>query len=218
MKLSFSALIVLISLCALAAAVFSAEDQMYRIKPGDQLSVYVHENQDLTMTVMVLPDGTISYPLVGSLYVQGLTTSGLEDILTQKLGQFLQKPVVVVSISSETLYKIYVMGEVRMPNAYPFQEKRRLTDYLAMAGGPGPEANLKKCNVYPADPGKSRLVVNLNEIFDDKDRSKDVELQANDTILLEKRSGYIISDWAEIAQVFSIILGVATLYLVAQRR
>jgi polysaccharide export outer membrane protein len=194
---------------------FAQEDDLYQIKPGDQLNIYVHGNDDLTRNVTVLPDGTISYPLVGNLYVQGLTTSGLEGILTQKLEQYLQKPVVVISISSETLYKIYVMGEVRMPNAYPYEAKKRLTDYLAMAGGPTDEALLKKCNIYPLDASKPRLVVDLREIFDDEDRTKDVELQANDTILLERRSGFIVADWAEMAQIFSVIFGMATIYLIA---
>lgn len=215
MKLSLKVFVAILVLLIGSQSGFAQGNVMYLIKPGDQLNIYVHENQDLTMTVMVLPDGTISYPLVGNLYVQGLTTSGLEAILAQKLGQFLQKPVVVISITSETLYRIYVMGEVRMPNAYPFEAKKRLTEYLAMAGGPTEEANLKKCNIYSDNLSKPRLVVNLKEIFDDADRQQDVELQANDTILLERRSGFIVSDWTEIAQIFSIIIGAATLYLVA---
>ena len=77
---------------------------MYHIKSGDQLNIYVHDNNDLTMVAPVLPDGTISYPLVGNLYVQGLTTAGLQSALTEKLSQYLQSPVVVVSISSQTSY------------------------------------------------------------------------------------------------------------------
>jgi len=216
MKVSLKVFVTILMLLISSRAGCAQGDEMYQIKPGDQLSVYVHENQDLTLNVTVLSDGTISYPLVGNLFVQGLTTSGLEAILTQKLGQFLQKPVVVISITSETLYKIYVMGEVRMPNAYPFEGAKRLTEYLAVAGGPTEEANLKKCNIYSDDLTKPRLVVNLKEIFEDKDRRQDVELQANDTILLERRSGFIVADWSEIAQIFSVIFGAASIYLVAQ--
>ncbi|HEX7343755.1 MAG TPA: polysaccharide biosynthesis/export family protein [bacterium] len=216
MKLSLKLFVALLILVIGTAAAFAQSEEMYKIKPGDRLNIYVHDNNDLTQVVTVLPDGTISYPLVGNLYVEGLTTSGLADILTEKLGQFLQRPVVVITITSETLYKIYVMGEVRMPSAYPFEEKKRLTDYLAMAGGPTTEANLKKCNVYPLDSTEPRVVVNLKDIFDDEDRTKDIELQANDTILLERRSGFIVSDWAEIAQVFSVIFGAASIYFIAQ--
>ena len=78
------------------------------------------------------------------------------------------------------------------------------------------KANLKKCNIYSDDLTRPRLVVNLKEIFEDKDRRQDVELQANDTILLERRSGFIVADWSEIAQIFSVIFGAASIYLVAQ--
>ncbi len=218
MKLSFGILISLAAVILVTGLVSAQEEEVYRIKPADQLSIYVHENDDLTMTVTVLPDGTISYPLVGNLYVQGLTTSGLEDILTEKLGQFLQKPVVVITISSETLYKIYVMGELRMPNAYPFEEGRKLTDYLALAGGPTEEANLKKCYIFAEDSNVPRQVINLKEVFDDKDRSQNLLLKPNDTILLERRSGFIVSEWVEISQIFSIIVGVATIYIISENR
>lgn len=216
----FYAQIIAVLVVVICVGALWAQDtgEVYRIKPGDQLSVYVHENNDLTMTINVLPDGTISYPLVGSLYVQGLTTTGLQNILAEKLQLFLQKPVVVVTIASETLYKVFVMGEVKMPNAFPFQEGRRLTDYLAQAGGPGPEANLKKCTVFSEDPTIPRRVINLNDIFQDGDRTLDIKLQPYDTILLERRSGFIVTEWQEIAQVFAIITGVATIAILAQRR
>lgn len=201
-----------------AVAAQAVEDEMYRIKPGDVLSIYVHQNSDLTLSVNVLPDGTISYPLIGNLYVQGLTTAGLENILTQKLTQYLQNPVVVITISSETQYKIFVMGEVRMPHDYIYQEGKRLTDYLAMAGGPGEEANLKKCHIYPADVTRPRITVDLRAIFNDENRNLNIELQPNDTILLERRSGFIVTEWYEIGQIFSVLVGIATIYLISERR
>ncbi|RJP80612.1 MAG: polysaccharide export protein [Candidatus Zixiibacteriota bacterium] len=193
------------------------EDENYRIRPGDQLHIYVHENADLTMNVTVLGDGSVSYPLVGNLYVEGLTVSGLEDILTEKLGQYLQRPVVVITIGTETLNKIYIMGHVRIPGDYSYAEGRRLTDYLAMAGGPDEVANLKKCNVYSKDFSRPRRVVNLKDILDDKDRSQDIELEPNDTVFLERRSGFLVTNWAEIGQIFGIIVGATTLYFIADR-
>ncbi|MFH1861281.1 MAG: polysaccharide biosynthesis/export family protein [bacterium] len=190
---------------------------LYRIKPGDQLNIYVHENLDLSLSPTVLPDGTISYPLVGNLYVQGLTTAGLQNILTDKLKQFIQNPVVVVTILSETLYKVFVMGEVGAPNAYPFEEGRRLTDYLAIAGGLTQEADLKECNIYTANSDTPKRVIDLREIFTENNMALDIVLQPNSTIVIERRSGFIVTEWAEIAHIVSIIVGAATLFYITSR-
>jgi len=214
MKFSFSTLIAALSLLLIANLVQAQEEGMYRIKPADQLNIYVHQNADLTMTAPVLPDGTISYPLVGNLYVEGLTTAGLQEALAEKLKQFLQNPVVVVTIQSQTLYKVYVMGEVSSPGAYPYEEGKRLTDYLTLAGGTTPEANLKKCNIYARDSSSPRRVINLKEIFEESNLTFDIPLEPNDTVILERRSGFLVTNWGDVAQIFSIVLGIATLYLI----
>lgn len=218
MKNSYRWLYIVLSiLIAITTATAEDEEALYRIKPADQLNVYVHENQDLTMTVAVLPDGTISFPLVGNLYVEGLTTAGLQNVLAEKLKEFLKKPVVVVTISSQTAYKVYMLGEVGKPGAYPFEENQRLTDYLALASGTTPEANLKQCHVYSSGSGEPRRVINLEEIFEKSNESLNIPLQPNDTVVIQRRSGFIVTEWVEIAQIFSIIVASATLYLVATK-
>ncbi len=201
-------------LCLNVAFAQTGEQPQYRIQPGDQLSIYVHENQDLTMVAPVLPDGTISYPLVGNLYVEGLTTAGLQDILTEKLRSFLQSPVVVVSISSQASYKVYIMGEVRTPGALTYQEDLRLTDYIALAGGTGPEANLKKCYIFSKGSDTPHRTINLMEIIEDDKQELNITLNPDDTIVIGRRSGFIITQWVEIAQIFSIMVASATLYVI----
>ena len=165
----------------------------------------------------VLPDGTISYPLVGNLYVQGLTTAGLQNALTEKLSQYLQSPVVVVSISSQTSYKVYVMGEVRGAGELPFQEDLRLTDYITLASGPTTDANLKKCYIFSKGEEAAHMVVDLREIYEDNNQEINITLKADDTIVLGRRSGFSITQWLEVAQVFSIIASTATIYLILSR-
>lgn len=213
MKPPLNFLFVSILLLSTTGLVVAQESGLYRIKPADQLNIYVHENNDLTMGVTVLPDGTISYPLVGSLYVQGLTTTGLQDVLTEKLKQFLQNPVVVVTIQSQTLYKVYVMGEVRSPGAIPYEATKRLTDYLTVAGGTTEKANLKKCYIYTSKSGKPRRVINLKDIFENNNLTLDIPLEPDDTVIVERKSGFLVSSWSDIAQIFGIMVGAVTLYL-----
>ena len=218
MKKTYWIFCILMPLVVIAGSA-SAEDErsMYRIKPADQLNVYVHENADLTMPVTVLPDGTISFPLVGNLYVQGLTTAGLQNVLREKLREFLVNPVVVVTISSQTAYKVYVLGEVGSPGTFPYEEGKRLTDYLALAGGMTAEADLKECYIYSSGVEEPRRKINLKEIFEEDIISLDIELQPEDTIVLKRRSGFFVSEWVEVAQIFSILVASVTLYVLATR-
>ena len=217
MKFPIMMLCIALSLLISVGPAGAQEEVKYRIKPGDQLNVYVHENPDLTMTAAVLADGTISYPLVGSLYVEGLSTSGLQNVLTEKLKQYLQMPVVVVTISTLTVHKVYIMGEVTAPGEYPYQMDKRLTEYLALAGGISPEANLKKCNIYEKDSDQARQVINLKEILEKNNQALNITLKPEDTVFLERRSGFVLGEWVEIAQIFGILVASATLYIFLTR-
>jgi polysaccharide biosynthesis/export protein len=190
----------------------------YRIKPTDVLHIYVHENEDLTLNANVLPDGTISYPLVGTIYVQGLTTDGLQAILTEKLKNYLKEPVVTITITSTTMFDIYILGEVRSPGVYAFEEGKRLTDYIAMAGGTTNYADLKRCRIYPNKDGESSKTVNVqDEIFENGNHELNVLPQPYDTIIIPRRSGFAVIEWAQVAQIFGIIVGAATLYFIIDR-
>jgi len=208
--------ILLVLLCILRPAI-AEEDPTYRIEAGDLLDVYVHENPDLSLQITVLPDGTISYPLVGNLYVQGLTTAGLQDILTKKLEDYLQSPVVVVSISSQTAYKIYMLGEVSSPGVLEYQENYRLTDYIALAGGMTNQANLKKCFIYSTSSDSTFRVINLKEIFEDNNQDLNVTLKPDDTVVLDRKSGFWVGTWLEVAQIVTILVSSATMYLIVTR-
>jgi polysaccharide export outer membrane protein len=217
MKRSLGIIALLAMFVVQTGAVQAQEGENYYLRPGDQLHIYVHENPDLTVSTAVLSDGSISYPLVGNLFVEGLTITALEDILAEKLGQYLQRPVVVITVSTETLEKVYVLGRVRLPHEYPYQKGKRLTDYLAMAGGPDDFADLKDCKVFSRDSSQPTRVISLKAIFEDHDRDQDIELQPNDTIYLDRKSGFLVSNWGEIGQILGIILGSTTLFFVIER-
>lgn len=217
MKSSLWILIIILSILTVIPPVIAQEESLYRIKPTDLLNIYVHENNDLSLTVTVLPDGTISYPLVGSLYVQGLSPEGLQTILTEKLRQFLQNPVVVVTISSQTTYKVFLLGQVSRPGQYPYENGRRLTDYIALAGGTAEKANLKKCHIYSVKANEASRIVNLKELFEDYNHVDNIKLLPDDTVMLQKKADFFIDEWNEIAQIMSIIVGSATLYFIITR-
>ena len=76
-------------------------------------------SQPTLQTFLVTNEGTINYPVLGTLKVGGMTVNQVEDLIASKIeGTYLKtRPVVTVRLSN---YKISVLGEVTSPGTSPF--------------------------------------------------------------------------------------------------
>src|SRR3546814_13281855 len=89
----------------------------YRINAGDELEVYVWGEERLQRKVKVLPDGTIAFPLVGQITVQGYLTAEVEELITHGLSaQYVGAvPKVTVSVVLHSGMQFSGMGRVQSP-------------------------------------------------------------------------------------------------------
>lgn len=118
-----------------------AQQLQYLIGPGDILRISVFKNPDLSLDARVSDSGTLSYPLIGSVPVGGLTLSGAEhkigDLLKQ--GGFVLNPQVNILITQALGGLVSVIGEVRTPGRYSLENAGgHLSGMLAVAGGIAP--------------------------------------------------------------------------------
>lgn len=89
--------------------------------------------QPTLQTFLVTNEGTINYPVLGTLHVGGMTVNQVEDLIASKIeGTYLKnRPVVTVRLSN---YKVYVLGEVNSPGTYTVpSEKVSIYGALSMA-------------------------------------------------------------------------------------
>lgn len=109
----------------------------YTIGPSDMLSISVWNQEVMTRTVTVRPDGIIAYPLVGEMYVAGLTPSQLQEGLELELSEYVNvlEGEVLVNIDEVHSYRISVLGRVNTPGRFEFQSQATVLDALAEAGG-----------------------------------------------------------------------------------
>ena len=105
------------------------------IHPGDTINVLVFGDQTLTQNVMVLPDGTIEYPLVGRVPVAGKTPADASTILAERLKEYVRHPVITISIVTLGQPDVLVLGDVKLPGKYQLRSDAKLTDAIAAAGG-----------------------------------------------------------------------------------
>ena len=115
----------------------------YRINPGDQLEILVWGDERLQRSVLVLPDGTFAFPLVGQVNAAGRLPSEIERVITMGLQPQYKGPVpqVTVSVQKASGYQFSVVGKVRNPGTFTPGRYVNALEALAIAGGPSEFAN-----------------------------------------------------------------------------
>jgi polysaccharide biosynthesis/export protein len=115
----------------------------YRINPGDELDILVWGDERLQRTVLVLPDGTFAFPLVGQVNAAGRLPVDIERVITTGLQPQYKGPVpqVTVSVKKASGYQFSVVGKVRNPGTFTPGRYVNVLEALAIAGGPAEFAN-----------------------------------------------------------------------------
>ena len=112
--------------------------QEYLLGPGDILRISVFKNPDLSLDVRVSEVGAISFPLIGSVPVSGLTLPGAERKIAQMLkdGGFVLNPQVNILLTQAFGNLVSVIGEVNTSGRYSIETAGgHLSGMLAAAGG-----------------------------------------------------------------------------------
>ena len=118
-------------------------------------------SQPALQQYLVNNDGTIDFPVLGTLKIGGLTKSQAEDIIREKLGAYLKEtPIVTVRMSN---YKIAVLGEVARPGMFTVSnEKVNIFEALAMAGDLTVWGMRENVKLIREDATGKREIINLN--------------------------------------------------------
>lgn len=117
----------------------------YRVNPGDELEINVWREDQLQRVVKVLPDGTLSFPLVGSIRGAGLTPTEIEKIVAAKLtSKYVDGnvPDVTVAVKSPAGLQFSVIGKVKGPGTFTPGRYITLLEALSLAGGTDEFASL----------------------------------------------------------------------------
>lgn len=138
----------------------------YSIQAGDSLQIEVLEDENLGRTVLVLPDGSISFPLAGTVQAGGRTVDGVARTISSRLaGDFAIEPTVLVSVvslgpdSDGEVMNIYLIGEANQPGLREIETGTTLLQFLAQAGGLSRFAAKKRIQLRRIDPdsGQERV-------------------------------------------------------------
>jgi polysaccharide export outer membrane protein len=109
----------------------------YRIGVDDQIQISVWREHDLSLSVVVRPDGVITMPLLNDIYVIGMTPKELADSLTEKLKPFVNEPQVTVSVQQIHSRKVYLIGNASRQGVFQLNDNKTAMELIAEAGGLG---------------------------------------------------------------------------------
>ena len=115
----------------------STEPPDTTLGPEDVFDVRVFGEKELTNTYRVASDGTIDFPLIGTLSVTGKTPTEVADLIEIKLveGDFLKRPQVSILVTEYNSKKVSVFGQVKQPGTFPYQDGMSVVEAISKAGG-----------------------------------------------------------------------------------
>ncbi|MCG2748942.1 MAG: polysaccharide biosynthesis/export family protein [Desulfobulbaceae bacterium] len=157
----------------------------YLIGAGDVLDISVWKDEAQTKTVIVLPDGTISFPLIGQLMAEGKTVSQLKEEIRQKVSQFVPDPVVTVIVHQVNSMLIYVVGKVNNPGRFQLSTNVNVLQALTMAGGLNPFANREKITIMRDEWGDTTIFkFNYDEVAAGENLQQNIRLRRGDVVVV----------------------------------
>lgn len=155
----------------------------YEIGAEDQLQVRVWHEAELSGNVVVRPDGMITLPLIGEVLAAGRTPQQLKEEITEKLGEVVVRPEVMVAVISVRSKKYYITGQVNRTGQFSLVVPTTILEALSGAGGFQQWAKRKNIRIL-RNGGRETLKFNYDQVTKGKNLDQNVYLQNGDHIIV----------------------------------
>lgn len=177
----------------------------YLIGKEDVLEIMVWGHDDLKRTMPVSLEGMISFPLIGEIRAEGISTVALEKAIAAKLGEgYIVNPQVTATVKEYKSQRVFVMGEVNQPGTYSVTRENNLLFVLSQAGGPKKEAGEELVVIRPgrrvdraltleeAAKAKEQIIqANLRDVLAG-DQKNNIAIHDGDTVIVAKMPYFFV--------------------------
>ncbi|HEX8043951.1 polysaccharide biosynthesis/export family protein [Candidatus Deferrimicrobium sp.] len=156
----------------------------YKLGPEDVIKVSVWENAQLTLDLVVRPDGKISMPLIQDVVAEGQTATELAETIQKRLLNFIRDPQVSVIVLQVNAPKYFVIGNVVKPGTYSLRSDTSILQALALAGGFTQFASPRSIKLIRNSAGKQEVrKINYYNLIDE-DGKGNYLLRSGDTVVV----------------------------------
>lgn len=161
----------------------------YILGIDDILEISVLQPEKIVNTATVAPDGAISFPYIGNIYVKGMTLSQLQETIQQKLADgYMKYPVVTVVLKESRSRKFFVYGEVVKPGTYSLEENMTVLKAISISGGftkYGSSSKVKILRQNKSKPGYEKIKIDIKALMSG-DTEEDLPLRPGDIIVVSE--------------------------------
>jgi polysaccharide biosynthesis/export protein len=149
------------------------------------LQISVWNNEDVSRTAPVRPDGKISLPLLNDIEAAGLTPMELREQLIRRLADYMPHPEVSVIVTDVRSFRVTVIGQVPKPDRYEFKSAATVMDALALAGGFTEFASRSRIVVIRSTGGKNaRIPFDYDKVREGNPGQPNFQLRPGDIVLV----------------------------------
>lgn len=204
---------------AAAGAAAVPTNQDYRLGAGDAIGVQVYQSPDLSVDARVSESGVISYPLIGSVQLGGLTIGEAEKKIADALrtGGFVKVPQVNIVLRQVRGNQVAVLGQVSRPGRFPLETfNTRVSDMLAAAGGVTPTGDDVLILTGQREGKPFRKVIDIPALFLNEKSDEDIVLAGGDTLYVNKAPVFYIYGEAQRPGPYRIERGMTVMQALAQ--
>jgi polysaccharide export outer membrane protein len=183
----FFTLCIIVSVSSVWAAEQTVKQQSpdYVIAAGDVLEISIWKNEELTKVLTVLPDGKISFPLIGEIKAEGKTVAELKTEFESKISRFVPNPSLSLIVQQVNSMLIYVIGKVNKPGRFVIPSEINVLQALAMAGGFNPFAEENKTKIFREKDGKTEILdFRYKDVAKGKNLKQNINLKRGDVIVV----------------------------------
>lgn len=171
-----------------ASLTTNVNDYQYLIGPGDNLTIFVWRNPEISGNFIVRPDGKVTTSLVEDVEVSGRTPTMLARQLEEQLSVYINNPRVTVSVArfnGPFSEQVRVIGEATNPSAVNYTENMTLLDLMIEVGGLTEFASGNSAKLVRVIDGKqSTFALNIEDLIKDGDITKNIDMLPGDIIII----------------------------------
>lgn len=165
---------------------------VYLIGPDDALAVNVWRNAELSLSVLVRPDGKITMPLIGDVQAANQSPPQLAEMITKKLTNFIRNPQVTVIVTApknaDYERRVRITGAVGGPISVPYRRDMTVLDLVLEAGGLNEFASGNRSKLYRRVNGKMQAYpIRLKDMLQKGELKTNYKLAPADVITVPER-------------------------------